>query len=650
MDKENKKWTRKEFLIAAGAAGITMLAGSMLPGYRVKALTTQETSTPPYINLKDHGAKGDGITDDAASWRKAMYAMPEYGTLFVPAGTYLLQSDVIVNNKRSVTLATNGEVIIKGKGTLKFDSPLGIAQACNPVTPGDMMLTLTATDKFKAGDYVQINGNIADSDYIDTNGPRYPVVKILARIESIIGTQLRLDRAVAFQLTNASVQKVTSPYSLTIAKGFTFDSYTLAAFRCIGGSIDIGFIGATNGTSSGISFSQSSDFTLRLLARNVSSTHTAVLNDCNHFNATVDSASNMPSLATPTGMVKVVRGNGLQNGKLFVTSQNAWSGVIGINGSRNMDIQVNSVDCGHYFRTNPPKEGNFLETCQFSECKDISISANLTKVIDQGIEFLSVDRGSITGLIETDKGSTEGAIVIKGKSRSIQIVRPQITCYNNFGIKFEYYNGMAGGHNVTDAAIVNLNPTAIGIGVRDGTKSLDANINIIGGTVTAFVPVLVNPNHNRVMIQNLTATAVSYQALLLSGNNHEVTNTTVIVQGTDPNKGKIAVYVNGLNTRVTKLNAPDAIISLSPSSTFTLADFRDNTITKIMFPHLNWAINVNNGIYSSVSTPPAYLWNVGDYLENRNLRLLGPFGAQYTVTGWLCTVSGTPGSWQEIRQ
>lgn len=49
------------------------------------------------VNVKDWGAVGDGVTDDAAAINAALAAVPTYGTVYFPAGTYLCQSQVTTN-------------------------------------------------------------------------------------------------------------------------------------------------------------------------------------------------------------------------------------------------------------------------------------------------------------------------------------------------------------------------------------------------------------------------------------------------------------------------------------------------------------------------------------------------------------------------
>ena len=59
---------------------------------------------------RDYGAKGDGVTDDAAAIQAAVDAAATGGTVYFPAGTYKCTSDITVGN--SVTLRGAGDLSI----------------------------------------------------------------------------------------------------------------------------------------------------------------------------------------------------------------------------------------------------------------------------------------------------------------------------------------------------------------------------------------------------------------------------------------------------------------------------------------------------------------------------------------------------------
>ena len=60
-------------------------------------------ATPDSLNVKDYGAKGDGVSNDYAALSKAFSAAATTGTtVYLPAGTYLVNSRLTVPANVSV--------------------------------------------------------------------------------------------------------------------------------------------------------------------------------------------------------------------------------------------------------------------------------------------------------------------------------------------------------------------------------------------------------------------------------------------------------------------------------------------------------------------------------------------------------------------
>jgi hypothetical protein len=63
------------------------------------------------VSVKDFGAVGDGVTDDATAFQNAVSALPaQGGQLYIPAGTYLLNSTLNITNK-TVTIIGSGQKV-----------------------------------------------------------------------------------------------------------------------------------------------------------------------------------------------------------------------------------------------------------------------------------------------------------------------------------------------------------------------------------------------------------------------------------------------------------------------------------------------------------------------------------------------------------
>jgi len=78
----------------------------LLMGCNKKNLSKSLIADPVTINVKSVGAVGDGTTDDTWAFQKAIDSVAAQGggTVYVPAGTYLIDADVSINMKDSVTL------------------------------------------------------------------------------------------------------------------------------------------------------------------------------------------------------------------------------------------------------------------------------------------------------------------------------------------------------------------------------------------------------------------------------------------------------------------------------------------------------------------------------------------------------------------
>jgi hypothetical protein len=87
------------------------------------------------VNVKDHGARGDGKTDDTEAVLKAIAAAPEK-TVFFPAGKYVLT--------KILRITTSGTVL-QGEGmdrtTLFMPVPLNTIAPLPPVSTGDGLAT-----------------------------------------------------------------------------------------------------------------------------------------------------------------------------------------------------------------------------------------------------------------------------------------------------------------------------------------------------------------------------------------------------------------------------------------------------------------------------------------------------------------------------
>ena len=52
---------------------------------------------------------------------------------------------------------------------------------------------------------------------------------------------------------------------------------------------------------------------------------------------------------------------------------------------------------------------------------------------------------------------------------------------------------------------------------------------------------------------------------------------------------------------------------------------------------------------AATAAPTTGTWTQGDTLQNAAPEELGAASSKYVITGWVCVVSGTPGTWVQTR-
>jgi polygalacturonase len=105
MKKRSLFFKRKIQLIVSAFA-IPAAFIFLLSGCSKKSLSGTPIEDDVTINVRSVGAVGDGVADDTWAFQKAIDSVAALGggTVYVPAGTYLIDADVSINLKDSVTL------------------------------------------------------------------------------------------------------------------------------------------------------------------------------------------------------------------------------------------------------------------------------------------------------------------------------------------------------------------------------------------------------------------------------------------------------------------------------------------------------------------------------------------------------------------
>lgn len=585
------------------------------------------------LNVKDYGAVGDGVSDDTAAISTAL----ENGKpIYFPDGTYIVNGFITKSNKNVKIYGKN--VIFKGTGGFTFNSDLSASVAASDIVDGDNKITSSLA--CAVGDYIQISGSISHSLYTPS---RYASVKFIAKVIDVSGGVIKIDRQISYNLTSVTACKILNPYSLSV-KGITLYGVYLNIVNCIVADIEIT---AKGSVSNPIAISQSCDFNIDYKGIDLNNTvQGIVLNDCNNFK--LNMIGNNIGMQDGTG-TRAIRGNGLQNGEINAILNSSYVGDSMIYGSRSLNFKIVSIGAGRYFRDNAITTTNRVEAVQFSECDNIILDANMDKVDDQALEFLSVYKGIIKAKVNTLPNSTEGAIVVKGGSQDITIINPVIRCNNPFGIKIECSNNVSDNSvstrtndvKIINPDIVNLAANSYGIIVRDSPIAVNAYVKILGGYIKAYFPVAgADINHNYITIKDCIIETTGGHAIQSIGDYLTVDNVTVLGGNVITVR---AVVSSGTNDKVSRVTSDGAIyLRTNARDNFKLNNFLDNRVPYLWFDTKSWHIYADKQQYRVTAAPTEYTWE-------RDVR----FGlVNATASGYaeiVCVTAGTPGTWKNCN-
>lgn len=561
-------------------------------------------------------------------------ALIKGGTIELNEGSYSLSKNLVCN--KNVILRGNGKVSIRGKYTISFNGEIGTPVSCTNINRGQDSVTV-ALQTFVPNDVVAISGTIVDTKFTPERLTSYT---LMAQVISIEGNKINLDRTTSFSLDSCTISKV-NPIQVNV-ENVTLNNSSLSLTAVKDSNVKINASGMTATSSPTLAFSKCLDSNFNCNFNNLITNHGVVINNCANVNGDVISNN---TGRNDGAIVKVLRGNGVQNSKFNLNCVNSYTGELGFIGSRDNTFVVQSYNSGKYFTDNNITTGNRLESIQFSEGYNTTVNAKVVDNNDQAIEYLAMVDSQIIPIIKNRVGGSEGSVVIKAGSSNVQVVNPILNCNNPYGIKIELdpYNGFT----TNNISIMNpniVNNTGVGIAIRDGVGINDTNIKIIGGFIQGTAGMTVALNHNNVNVDGTTfrptsthgidslsdynkylnvtvqnTTTVSRRAIVSSGANDIVSNATI--------EGTGVIYVRGEakdNFNIDRYKKCDNRI------------FIDGGVLSI------WATNRGYG----VSQPPAIgSWNT-DYLLINNLpKELGATGSKYIIDSW--HYSGT--SWIEHR-
>lgn len=91
-----------------------------------------------------------------------------------------------------------------------------------------------------------------------------------------------------------------------------------------------------------------------------------------------------------------------------------------------------------------------------------------------------------------------------------------------------------------------------------------------------------------------------------------------------------------------KLNTTPRIIQQDP---VLLRELREHATQVNMLSEGKISAKYN----AYTAAPTTGTWSQGDFLANSAPAEAGAASSKYVILGWVCTVSGTPGTWLECR-
>jgi hypothetical protein len=162
------------------------------------------------VNVKDCGAKGDGITDDTAAILGVIAAAPAGATVLFPKGTYVVASTLYVPS--NITLRGRGAVL-KFSNTALYDSLLRLDHVTNVIIEGfeldGQKASVPGVTEYKHGVYVLSSTHVELRD-LYSHGHKGDGVYIGAEAAQassadVNGTNLRLDANHRMGLTVAAL-------------------------------------------------------------------------------------------------------------------------------------------------------------------------------------------------------------------------------------------------------------------------------------------------------------------------------------------------------------------------------------------------------------------------------------------------------------
>lgn len=254
------------------------------------------------------------------------------------------------------------------------------------------------------------------------------------------------------------------------------------------------------------------------------------------------------------------------------------------------------------------------------------------------------------------EGAVEDSVVFGNRFNNIKGVAINITTNANYtnaystSISNNIVSGYQGaGSNTGDAIMVKCPyPNVVnnkvtrkgGNGILvETTRAVIANNSVMRCTNHGIYAIVSNSTitGNNVM-DNDNADSNTYSGIYVTGNYNIVDGNyggnTTGTPGSGVGGQLYIVYLNGLGNKVGMNNG------LYNKTAYVGENNTNSGFT---------GEGISRRVLTGTTPPSVGSWNAGDFVINKTPSVAGSGGSRYVIHGWICTVTGSPGTWVPAR-
>lgn len=192
--------------------------GTELAGLKDE-VSTELAGLKYFVNVKDYGAVGDGVTDDTTSINNAITQNNDC-TIVFPKGTYKITSPIIAKSGVNLVSFDGATIDAKTAGgnpkcAILVSGELGSAYPVTGVSYNNPEFTCSNAAAFSVGDVVQLYSTT--QKYLSVNDIEAPLMGEIARIAQINGNAITINHGAYSTYTdNVFISKINTVKNVLI--------------------------------------------------------------------------------------------------------------------------------------------------------------------------------------------------------------------------------------------------------------------------------------------------------------------------------------------------------------------------------------------------------------------------------------------------